>query len=151
VCELDTVSKNDRSRIMACVKSSGNKSTEQKFVSILKNARITGWRRKYTAYGNPDFVFPSKQVAVFVDGCFWHYCPKHCRIPSTNVEYWVKKISQNAKRDLQVTIGLKKRGWIVIRFWEHELKGGKDFIQKIGRLKRIVNKTNVVSRGFRQD
>ena len=123
---------------MASVRSTANKSTEKAFISILSKARITGWRRKSAIFGNPDFVFPPYRIAVFVDGCFWHHCLKHCRIPSTNVDYWINKIMHNAKRDRQVTIELRKRSWHVIRFWEHDLKGGRGFTQKMNRLKKLI-------------
>lgn len=106
---------------MANVKSHGNLSTEMRFIEILAKNQLKGWRRKYPLLGNPDFVFPVQRIAVFVDGCFWHGCPSHCRIPSTNTEYWVKKIAKNKLRDKETTAQLKLRNWIVIRFWEHEL------------------------------
>lgn len=72
--------------------------------------------------GKPDMVFPSYGVTVFIDGCFWHGCPKHCRIPSSNVKYWKQKISGNKQRDNRINRQLKKDGWKVIRVWEHEIK-----------------------------
>jgi DNA mismatch endonuclease, patch repair protein len=124
---------------MACVKSQGNKSTELKFIAILKSRSISGWRRQSKILGKPDFVFPKNKIAVFIDGCFWHGCPKHCRMPATNVQYWTQKIEGNAKRDRQVTKGLKKKGWIVIRFWEHELKGCASLSRKLNRIKNIIS------------
>lgn len=67
-----------------------------------------------------DIVFPCRRVVVFVDGCFWHGCPEHCRIPTRNREYWVAKISRNRLRDNRVTTALRSSGWQVIRIWEHE-------------------------------
>ncbi|MFH1069206.1 MAG: very short patch repair endonuclease [Candidatus Glassbacteria bacterium] len=135
---MDIISKNDRSRIMARVKSTGNKSTEEAFIKVLKKVSLIGWRRNYSIYGKPDFVFQTNRVAVFVDGCFWHNCPKHCRIPSTNTLYWLNKVASNKQRDREVTHRLKQKGWAVVRFWEHDLKGGRGFAQKISRLKRLV-------------
>jgi len=112
----------------------------------MKLHSITGWRRNYPAYGKPDFVFPPKRVAVFIDGCFWHRCPKHCRMPASRVQYWEKKIDGNAKRDRHVTKELKKKGWTVIRFWEHDLKGGKALSQKITRLKEAIRTPTESSR-----
>ena len=135
---MDIVSRHDRSRIMASVKSSANTSTEKAFIAILKRNNITGWRRKCLVHGRPDFVFPISRVAVFIDGCFWHNCPQHCRFPSTNIEYWKKKIFRNEQRDKEVTYELKKKGWKVLRFWEHDLKGGKTLLQNLRRLKRLT-------------
>lgn len=124
---------------MACVKSKGNKSTELKFIDILKARSISGWRRNQDVFGKPDFVFPKRKIAVFIDGCFWHGCPKHCRLPATNVQYWVNKIQGNVKRGKQVNNELKKKGWIVIRVWEHELKGGAVLSRKLNRIKKIIS------------
>lgn len=72
--------------------------------------------------GNPDLVFPSARVIVFVDGCFWHGCPLHGAKPATNVEFWEKKLAGNARRDREVDIALTAAGWHVVRIWEHEIR-----------------------------
>ncbi len=122
---------------MAKVKREGNLSTENEFILFLKRNKIGGWRRKYPLLGNPDFVFARLKIAVFIDGCFWHGCPDHCRMPATNISYWKKKISGNIKRDKRTTSILKKSGWTVLRIWEHELKkrNEKKLVCKL--LKRI--------------
>lgn len=127
-----------RSKIMARVKSKGNKSTELKIIDVLRARSISGWRRHLDVLGKPDFVFLKEKIAVFIDGCFWHGCPKHFRLPATNVQYWVEKIQGNVSRDRQITRELKKKGWIVFRFWEHELVGGASLNRKLNRLKKIV-------------
>ena len=104
---------------MAQVKSSGGRSTEERFHAVLREYHITGWRRNYPLFGKPDFVFPKEKVAVFVDGCFWHGHPKRCRMPETNREYWEKKIQRNVERDKTVTRTLQEKGWKVLRIWEH--------------------------------
>jgi len=68
----------------------------------------------------PDLTFRGLKVAVFVDGCFWHGCPTHCRTPGSNREYWTTKISGNARRDIETTERLEASGWTVVRVWEHE-------------------------------
>jgi DNA mismatch endonuclease (patch repair protein) len=118
---VDTFSKTERSKIMASVKSRNNKSTELRFLSILKEKGVTGWRRNYPVAGRPDFVFPRLKVAVFIDGCFWHSCPKHCRLPASNKDYWNRKIERNRIRDKKTSKALRKKGWTVIRIWEHEI------------------------------
>ena len=69
----------------------------------------------------PDFVFTRLKLAVFVDGCFWHGCPKHCNQPSNNRAFWRRKLSANKARDAFVTRTLKRAGWRVLRVWEHKL------------------------------
>lgn len=68
----------------------------------------------------PDVVFPRARVAVFVDGCFWHGCPEHCRPARVNAGFWQTKMSTNAERDRRVNTALAADGWTVIRVWEHE-------------------------------
>jgi DNA mismatch endonuclease (patch repair protein) len=60
-------------------------------------------------------------VAVFVDGCFWHCCPRHAHTPQSRVAYWVSKLARNKSRDCFVTQALCQKGWRVLRIWEHEL------------------------------
>lgn len=119
----DTVSKHQRSKNMALIKSVGNKSTEMALISLFRQNKITGWRRHAkNITGRPDFIFPKNKVAVFVDGCYWHGCKK-CNLGSkSNKDYWIPKIDRNRKRDTAVKAELIKKGWQVIRLWEHELK-----------------------------
>ena len=107
---------------MRAVKSCGNETTELKMVTILRGNSITGWRRHQPLPGHPDFVFRAERVAVFVDGCFWHGCPKCYRAPKDRAEYWAKKVAENRRRDRCVSATLRIAGWRVIRFWEHEMK-----------------------------
>ena len=67
-----------------------------------------------------DMVFPRERIAVFIDGCFWHGCPLHASVPSTNEAYWRGKIGGNRDRDVATTQALQEMGWRVVRFWEHE-------------------------------
>ncbi len=67
----------------------------------------------------PDLVFLGRKIAVFVDGCFWHGCPAHGRMPSDPTGYWHAKIDRNRRRDVRVGEALQSAGWTVIRVWEH--------------------------------
>jgi len=107
---------------MAAVRSRGNKATELILVGLFRAAGLKGWRRHAAILGRPDFVFSKERVAVFVDGCFWHGCPKHCRMPASNRKYWVSKIDRNVRRDRVTRKVLRANGWKVVRVWEHELK-----------------------------
>ncbi len=68
----------------------------------------------------PDVVFTRRHVCVFVDGCYWHGCPAHCRLPAANRAYWSAKIERNRQRDLATDAALQAAGWTVVRAWEHE-------------------------------
>jgi DNA mismatch endonuclease (patch repair protein) len=77
---------------------------------------IDGGTRKV----RPDVVFTRRRLAVFLDGCFWHGCPEHCRLPASNREYWTAKIGRNRERDVRISATLEATGWQVVRAWEHE-------------------------------
>lgn len=69
-----------------------------------------------------DILFRGPQVAVFVDGCFWHRCPVHGNIPRNNRDWWAEKLEANRLRDADTDSRLRADGWEVLRFWEHELE-----------------------------
>lgn len=117
----DVFSMTKRSEIMSRVRGRGNKATELALVTLLRGHKIKGWRRHGHVFGSPDFVFAKCRLAVFVDGCFWHGCPKHSSCPISNREFWVAKLARNRARDRLVLRVLKKRGWRVLRIWQHEL------------------------------
>ena len=119
---MDTVSPEARSRVMAKVRSTRNRSTEWRVRAALMRAGVRGWAlNAEDVPGRPDFSFPAQKVAVFLDGCFWHGCRKCQRIPASNTEYWNAKISRNCLRDRKVSAILRSRDWRVLRIWEHEI------------------------------
>jgi len=117
----DVFNKAKRSEVMAAIKSAGNKDTELKLIAIFRANGITGWRRNQKLPGKPDFVFHRERLAVFVDGCFWHRCRWHCRMPKSRKSFWTSKIARNKARDHEVGRLLRKRCWRVFRIWEHSL------------------------------
>ena len=70
--------------------------------------------------GTPDIVFTKAKMAVFVDGCYWHFCPVHANLPKTNRRWWRKKFTENRKRDERNDRELESMDWMPIRTWEHE-------------------------------
>ena len=130
---------------MSRIRSRGNRDTELALAKLLRRHRITGWRRQTSLKTNvqrptsnversklsvgrwkffsvrPDFVFPKLRVTIFVDGCFWHGCPKHATKPKDNRVFWRRKLEGNKQRDQLVNRALRKAGWCVLRIWEHEL------------------------------
>jgi DNA mismatch endonuclease (patch repair protein) len=127
----DVFSRKKRSQIMAAIRSRGNKATELVLISIFRVNGITGWRRNLKLPGKPDFVFRRDRLVVFVDGCFWHGCKRHCRLPQNNRRYWQNKITRNASRDRKTIHCLQKIGWRVLRVWEHSLKTPASVAQRI--------------------
>lgn len=67
-----------------------------------------------------DIVLGPARVAVYVDGCFWHSCPKHGTRPKANAEFWDRKLKRNSERDAETNRRLQEHGWAVLRIWEHE-------------------------------
>jgi DNA mismatch endonuclease (patch repair protein) len=147
----DVFTKAKRSEVMSRIRSRGNKETELALAKLLRRHGIIGWRRqleirkaenrKQKAAGarrrfavRPDFVFRESQTAVFVDGCFWHGCPRHATKPKNNRAFWRRKLLGNKKRDQLVTRTLRKTGWRVIRIWECALqKKPQSCLQRILR------------------
>jgi DNA mismatch endonuclease, patch repair protein len=70
--------------------------------------------------GRPDIAFTAAQVAVFIDGCFWHSCPDHSVLPRNNRDWWRSKLERNVERDREKDAQLEKLGWTVLHVWEHE-------------------------------
>jgi DNA mismatch endonuclease, patch repair protein len=117
----DIFSKEKRSDVMSRVRSRGNRRTELALIELLRRHKIRGWRRHSKLPGTPDFIFPSEGVAIFVDGCFWHSCPKHATFPAVRAKFWLRKLEENKARDRRVNRVLRQTGWCVLRVWQHDL------------------------------
>jgi DNA mismatch endonuclease (patch repair protein) len=116
---------------MSLVRSKGNLTTEAKLAKMLRNAGVAGWRRHANLCGKPDFTFPKRRLCIFVDGCFWHGCPKHYKPPNQNAAFWSKKLRYNQSNDRRVNVELRERGYRVIRLWECQLKNAPRVIRRI--------------------
>ncbi|MBL8168856.1 MAG: very short patch repair endonuclease [Acidobacteria bacterium] len=144
----DVFTPEKRSDVMSCIRGRGNRDTELALAKLFRQNRITGWRRhlkiklaqphvvgskstnqnprnkpktRAQLFVHPDFVFRRQRTVVFVDGCFWHGCPKHSNMPVNNRAFWEKKLNGNKARDRFVNQRLRKGGWKVIRIWEHDI------------------------------
>ena len=107
---------------MSKVKGRGNVTTERRFRYSLVSNGINGWvLHPKGIIGNPDIYFPDHNIAIFLDGCFWHGCLKCGHIPKTNSKFWYAKITRTKERDKDKVRNLRKQGIRVIRFWEHEI------------------------------
>lgn len=132
---MDKMSKESRSNVMKSIKS----------VSQLENivARAL-WHRGYrfrrnakTLFGKPDISIKKYKVVIFIDSCFWHFCPIHGRIPKSNVEYWNAKYEKNKNRDEKVNSFYKEKDWNLLRVWEHEFK--EDFDSTIDSIAEFID------------
>ncbi len=114
----DTVSKSERSRIMAAVKS---KDTTPE-LTIRRLVHSLGYRYRLhqrSLPGTPDLVFAARRKVIDVHGCFWHMhrCGR-CRIPTSHRNYWLAKLQRNAARDKSNRRALRRAGWGVLVIWE---------------------------------
>ncbi|MCE7743832.1 MAG: very short patch repair endonuclease [Candidatus Heimdallarchaeota archaeon] len=116
----DIFTPEQRSKIMSKIKT--------RDTGIEKALRSALWIRgyrfriQYNIEGKPDIAFPKQKIAVFCDGCYWHGCPICRKIPVSNKEFWLKKFEDNMKRANEVNRILSENGWIVLRYWGHEIK-----------------------------
>lgn len=112
----------ERSKLMSKIKGKNTKPE----ILLRKALYSTGIRYRLNVAklpGRPDIVIGKYKLAIFIDGDFWHgynWEEKKLRIKS-NAEYWIKKIERNIERDTENNIALKKIGYTVIRFWDHQI------------------------------
>jgi DNA mismatch endonuclease (patch repair protein) len=116
---------------MSRIRGKGNEKTEVRLARLMRAEEIRGWRRHLPIPGRPDFSFRRQKVAVFVDGCFWHGCPRCFRLPRQNRAFWKAKIEGNRKRDQSVNGRLRRLGWKVVRIRECSLKDQNKVLDKI--------------------
>ena len=90
----------------------------------LREAGYSGYRLNWKKVpGRPDIAYPGRKIAIFVNGCFWHKCPKcNLPLPKTHTNFWEQKFNKNIERDRRKTEELQNGGWTVITVWECEIK-----------------------------
>lgn len=108
---------------MAKIRGRGNRSTERRMAALLRSRGISGWQmHRRDIPGTPDFYFPDLRLALFIDGCFWHQCPKCSTVPAQNGSFWADKLSKNVLRDRRIRRKLNRSGIHAWRVWEHDLE-----------------------------
>lgn len=121
-----------RSEVMSRIRSKGTR-LEIRFREIAKKYGIRV-RTAQHLYGKPDFRISKSNRLIFVNSCFWHGCPDHCRMPSTRKQYWGPKIAGNVRRQSRVIERLRRQGYSVFVIWEHDFRH-PTLRGKISRLK----------------
>ena len=135
---MDDRTADQRSETMAAIKSEGT-GLEKKFISALKSSGVSGLEHNpEDVFGKPDLVYRERKLAIFIDSCFWHGCPQHCRMPNSNRDYWDKKIERNQKRDREVKRKLIREGWVVKRIWEHSITNSTKLKWWVTRIQNLV-------------
>jgi DNA mismatch endonuclease (patch repair protein) len=133
----DTFTKAQRSQIMRAVHSRGT-TAEKRCEYLLRSLKPSFRRHIRDLPGQPDFVLTASRLAVFVHGCFWH-AHKGCKnatLPTSNVDYWSKKIDRNRRRDRRVRDALRKAGFRTAVIWECKLRNSESVAS---RLRALVN------------
>lgn len=108
-----------RSQIMSRVKSKDS-GAERALRSALHAAGLRFRLHRRIEEVTLDVAFPNAKVAVLIDGCFWHGCPRHATYPKSNTSYWLPKLSENKDRDKRQSARLRSAGWKLFRVWEHD-------------------------------
>lgn len=129
----------------------GIKKVRSKDTKIEMKVRKTLWnkglryRKNYKELiGTPDIAFPNQKLVIFLDSCFWHGCPLHFREPKSNQKFWQDKIKRNRERDAEQTEHYVCQGWVILRFWEHEIDSDFDRViyDIISTYQNLVNLKN---------
>lgn len=141
----DKLSKKERSILMSKIRSK-NTLLENNFTKLLrKETRLRFLTHQRDITGNPDIVFKSRKICVFIDSDFWHGWQFPRWKETLKNDFWKEKIENNRKRDKKVTTYLRRNGWIVIRLWEHQIK--KDKERLIKNIKDVLLKNEGHKRG----
>lgn len=141
----DTFSREKRTQIMSSIHSTKT-SLENLVSSYLWKKGLRFRRNDKTLYGKPDISVKKYRLVIFIDSCFWHGCPDHCRMPHSNTDYWKRKISRNSQRDVQVTLYYEQRDWRILRVWEHDLV--KDLLHTLERIETFFLKAKQESQSI---
>lgn len=107
------------------MRSNKGKDTKPELIlrCALRENGLAGYRLQWKVKGRPDIAYPGRKVAIFVNGCFWHRCPRcNLPIPKTHSDFWTAKFERNIERDREVYENLTSEGWTVITIWECEIR-----------------------------
>lgn len=128
--------------ISVVMKSNKGKNTkpELRVRGLLRELGYPGYRINWKKVpGKPDIAFPGRKIAIFVNGCFWHNCPRcNLPLPKTHTDFWKNKFDVNVERDRRKVHELESLGWAVITIWECELNDEIDAVKFI--LKNTLSK-----------
>lgn len=125
---------------MARIRGKGTRPEEQMYL-LLRDAlprQMRIYRHHKKLPGKPDFYIPRLSLIVFVDGCFFHSCPRHGHLPKSNQDYWKPKLEKNERRDRANHRELRKRGLSVWRYWEHGFKSRDALKRTKARVERMI-------------
>lgn len=126
------------------MRSNKGKGTKPELIvrQMLRELGYPGYRLNWkNAPGHPDIAYPGRRIAIFVNGCFWHHCPRcDLPMPKSHSDFWRTKIERNVQRDKRKNRELVEAGWTVITIWECELKKERDWV--IMKLRDVLNEAH---------
>lgn len=139
----DIYTREKRSQIMSNISSTATRPENRLCDLIMEMPYDIEVRRNVRELpGQPDVVIDRLRVAIFMDGCFYHSCPRHGHLPKSNVEYWVPKLHRTVQRDARTRQQLRRRGWSVWRVWEHDLRNSAERATA-NRLRKLLERRNL--------
>ena len=124
-----------RKKIMGSIHGKGTKLENR----VSRELWIRGFRFRKNVkslYGTPDIAIKKYKVVIFIDSCFWHACELHGTLPNKNQLFWINKFNRNKEHDLEVTNYYIRKGWLIYRVWEHDLK--RDFYGTLDKLDGVI-------------
>ena len=120
------------------MRSNKGKGTKPELIvrSMLRELGHPGYRLNWNkAPGHPDIAYPGRKIAIFINGCFWHHCPRcNLPMPKSHYDFWKTKMERNVQRDECKNKELIEGGWTVVTIWECELKNNRDAV-----VERLIN------------
>ena len=130
--------KESTSKVMRANKAKNTKPELLVRKALWENG-VRGYRLNWkTVPGRPDIAYPGKKIAIFVNGCYWHRCPKcNLPLPKTNTDFWKEKFDKNVKRDKKKNDELLSLDWIVLVLWECDIKS--DISNSIQKVKKVLD------------
>jgi DNA mismatch endonuclease (patch repair protein) len=135
---MDKISSNQRRANMAAIRSKDTQPELAVRKFLFRNGLRFRLHAKYLP-GKPDIIFPSRKLAIFVHGCFWHGCKKCIdgkRMVKSNSDYWMSKVEGNRRRDSRNKRALRASGWNSLTIWECEVTTTKRLTILLDGIKR---------------
>lgn len=135
---MDVLTREQRHHNMSRIRAADTKAEVLLRKALWKKG--VRYRKNYNALpGKPDIALTRQKIAIFVDGDFWH-ARGHQGNPgeqvAANKEFWCKKLARNVERDKEVTDELTELGWLVLRFWESDIK--KDLAECVKAIEKYL-------------
>lgn len=134
---MDIFTPEKRSAIMRSIKGKWT-GPEKRLYEAMRDAGLSPRPHDEQLPGKPDFVFDKQRLAVCVEGCHWHACPRHYKEPKSNVAFWRAKIASNVRRDNRNRRALRAMGLSVMRVWEHEVRTARDATTIANKIHRTL-------------